>query len=392
MTVGRVILITLDGCGVGALPDAATFGDAGVATLPHVAQACNGLRLPHLQRLGLGNIAPLQGVPPTARPMAAWGRMAERSRAKDTTSGHWELAGLAMAEPFPTYPHGFPAAIIDEFRRLTGLVPLGNIAASGTDILRRLGAEHLASGRPIVYTSSDSVFQIAAHEEIIPPARLYEICAIARTILDPYRVGRVIARPFLGTTADTFYRTSRRHDFSIPPPGNTLLDDLLAAGYPVHGIGKIGDIFANRGLTNSRPTTDNRDGIAATLACMDEVERGLIFTNLVDFDMLYGHRRDASGFGRALEAFDEALPTLMAAMHNDDLLLLTADHGCDPLAAGTDHTREYVPLLIWTPGPLHAVAVGQRGTFADVAATLAELFNVPRRLGTSLAGELFGNG
>lgn len=387
--IRRVILITLDGCGVGALPDAAEFGDVGTATLPHVAQECGGLSLPHLQRLGLGNVCSLTGVPPVLTPSAAWGRMAERSRAKDTTTGHWELAGVVMAEPFPTYPNGFPDEIIDAFTRETGLVPLGNVAASGTDILRRLGPEHLVSGRPIVYTSSDSVFQIAAHEEVIPCERLYEICRITRRILDPYRVGRVIARPFLGSSPATFQRTVRRHDFSIPPVDVTLLDDLTAHGYEVCGVGKIGDIFTGRGLTKTKSTADNGEGMAVTLELLNTVTRGMIFTNLVDFDMIYGHRLDAIGFGRALETFDAWLPELMSALSTGDLLIITADHGCDPTSPGTDHTREYVPLLIWSPDQFVASSLGERDSFADVAATIAELFSMPQRQGNSMVNNLF---
>lgn len=372
----RVVLITLDGVGVGALPDAENYGDAGANTLLHVAEACGGLCLPTLQKLGLGNVAALPGVNPTQAPAAGFGRMQERSAGKDTTTGHWELAGVVQTDPFPTYPHGFPPEIIAAFRRETGLDPLGNVAASGTEILRLLGEEHLRSGRPIVYTSSDSVFQVAAHEEVIPVERLYEICRVARRLLDPFRVGRVIARPFLGRCAADFKRTSRRHDFSLPPTAPTVLDFLSSAGLCVYGVGKIRDIFAGRGITDYVYSESNADGMDKTLAALDLVERGLIFTNLVDFDMLYGHRLDAVGFGRALEAFDRWLPDLLAALGDDDLLLVTADHGCDPTTPGTDHSREYVPLLVWHQGLSAGRDLGERESFADVAATVAEAFGL----------------
>jgi phosphopentomutase len=384
----RAVLITLDGVGIGALPDAADYGDAGANTLQHVAAACGGLRLPHLQSLGLGNLLAIPGVPPVTTPRGGFGRMLERSAGKDTTTGHWELAGVIQKQPFPTFPAGFPEAIIAAFRRETGLDPLGNCAASGTEILRRLGEEHLRSGRPIVYTSADSVFQIAAHEAVIPVARLYDICHIARRILDPYRVGRVIARPFVGTDAASFRRTSRRHDYSLPPTGETVLDRLAAAGLPVLAIGKIADIYAGRGIAEPLTSDGNADGMAKTLAALDRLEKGLIFTNLVDFDMLYGHRLDAAGFGRALEEFDAWLPELMGWLRSDDLLLLTADHGCDPTTPGTDHTREAVPLLAWFPGLATGVTLGVRESFADVAATLDDLFGLAAGAGVSFLSEL----
>jgi phosphopentomutase len=313
--------------------------------------------------------------------------MQERSFGKDTTTGHWEIAGILQDEALPTYPGGFPAEIIAAFCRETGLDPLGNVAASGTEILRLLGEEHLATGRPIVYTSADSVFQIAAHEEIIAVERLYEICRIVRRILNPYRVGRVIARPFVGTSPANFKRTSRRHDFSLPPTGETVLDRLLAAGLSVYGVGKISDIFAGRGISESVYSRSNADGMNKTLAALARVEEGLIFTNLVDFDMEYGHRLDPLGFGRALEEFDSWLPRLQEALLPSDLLLITADHGCDPTTAGTDHSREYVPLLAWWPGCLGGVDLGVRRSFADVAVTVGEVFGV----GAGLSGVGFLN-
>ncbi len=384
----RVVLITLDGVGAGALPDADLYGDAGASTLQHVAAASGGLHLPHLQRLGLGNILPVAGVPPATMPAAAFGRMRERSAGKDTTTGHWELAGIIQEEPFPTFPDGFPAAIIDAFRRETGLDPLGNFAASGTEIIRRLGDEHSRSGRPIIYTSADSVFQIAAHEEVIPVERLYELCRIARRLLDPWRVGRVIARPFVGRSAADFQRTSGRHDFSLPPIGPTVLDNLQAAGFEVAGIGKIHDIFAGRGLTRHVFTASNAEGMAQTLQALAAPGRGLVFTNLVDFDMLFGHRLDAVGFGRALEEFDAWLPQLLAKLSAGDLLLITADHGCDPTTPGTDHSREHVPLLAWSPELAGGKDLGLRESFADVAATVADAFAVTSAAGTSFLPEL----
>jgi phosphopentomutase len=380
----RIVLITLDGVGAGALPDARNYGDAGASTLQHVADACGGLSLPHLQKLGLGNILPIAGVPPVAKPAAAFGRMRELSAGKDTITGHWEIAGIITPEPFPTFPAGFPSEIIDTFRRQTGLDPLGNEVASGTEIIRRLGEEHLRSGRPIVYTSADSVFQIAAHEEIIPLQRLYEICRVTRGFLERWRVLRVIARPFIGRNADDFRRTANRHDFPLPPPALTILDRLKTADVNVIGIGKIHDIYAGRGLTAHSFTTSNTDGMEKTLTALADVGRGVIFTNLVDFDMLFGHRQDAAGFGAALMEFDAWLPRLLKEMTVADLLLLTADHGCDPTTAGTDHTREHAPLLAWSPRLKDGIDLGIRDSFADIAATLAEAFLLKVPAGKSL--------
>lgn len=386
----RVVLIVLDGVGIGALPDAAAYGDAGANTLGHVAEACGGLQLPNLLQLGLGHLLELPGSVPPERVVGGYGRMLERSIGKDTTTGHWELAGLVQQRPFATYPSGFPAEIIEAFTLATGLEPLGNIAASGTDILRLLGAEHLDSGRPIVYTSADSVFQIAAHEEVIPVERLYQICRQTRDLLDPYRVGRVIARPFVGSGPENFRRTARRHDFSMPPGGPTILDLLLQEGLEVTGIGKIKDIFAGRGLTRAYSSDGNAEGMSQTLAALKQMQHGLVFTNLVDFDMLYGHRLDARGFGRALEQFDAWLPQLQQTLKAEDLLLITADHGCDPQVSGTDHTREYVPLLVWHAGLCEGVNLGDRGGFADVAATIGEALGVSGTSGESLLQFLAG--
>lgn len=380
----RVVLITLDGVGVGALPDAAVYGDEGANTLLHVAQACGGLHLPHLQRFGLGNILPLPGVEPVVEPLASFGRMAERSAGKDTTTGHWELSGVIQSEPLPTYPTGFPAAIIDAFGRETGLGVLGNCAASGTEILRQLGEEHLRTGWPIVYTSADSVFQIAAHEDIISVEKLYQICETARRILNPYRIGRVIARPFLGDCAQTFSRTCRRHDFSLAPTGPTVLDTLSEQGQRVFGVGKIRDIFTGRGITDFVYSQSNADGMEKTLTGFETTDKGLVFTNLVDFDMVFGHRLDALGFGGALREFDAWMPRMMERMDRRDLLILTADHGCDPTTPGTDHSREYVPVMLWHPGMAEGRNLGVRESFADVAATVARALGVHFPRGSSM--------
>ena len=388
--VQRTVLITLDGAGAGALDDAADYGDVGTDTLRHVADYCGGLNLPNLGRLGLGNIVPLAGVPAVKQPAAAWGRMLEASAGKDSTTGHWEIAGLVQRQPFPAYPQGFPAEIIDAVSRAIGVEPIGNVAASGTEILRQLGEEHCRTGRPIVYTSVDSVFQIAAHEEVVSVEQLYGICRTVRDLLDPYRISRVIARPFIGDGADTFKRTSRRKDFSLPPNGITLLDKLAGAGLEVVGVGKIHDLFAGRGISQSRKTRSNAEGMEQTLAALESLRRGLVFTNLVDFDMLYGHRLDAAGFGQALEAFDRWLPKLLAAMKPGDLLIITADHGCDPTTPGTDHTREAVPLLCWHPELATGIPLGERQSFADIAATVAELYGLAMEHGQSFAAQLAG--
>jgi len=386
--IERVVLIALDGVGVGALPDAEAYGDGGAHTLAHVARCHGGLALPHLEALGLGRIAPLSGVPPCPNPLAGWGKMAEKAAGKDTTAGHWEIAGVVMKRPFATFPEGFPDKIMQAFQKATGLGWLGNEVASGTEIIARLGESHLRTGLPIIYTSVDSVFQIAAHEDIIPPEKLYQICRIARRILDPYQVGRVIARPFIGRDSTAFRRTSRRHDFSMPPPEETVLDRLRALNLPVIGVGKIGDIFCGQGLSASRPSRDNRHGMELTRQSFAEIKRGLVFTNLVDFDMLYGHRRDVAGFAGALQDFDRWLPQLMEEMTERDLLIITADHGCDPTTEGTDHSREYVPLLVWGPALQTGCDLGVRSTFADIAATLGDLFGCGSPAGKSFFPEL----
>lgn len=373
--IDRAVLIVLDSVGVGSLPDAAGFGDEGANTLVHVAERCGGLRLPHLGKLGLGNIVPVPGVPPVPAPLASWGRMAERSRGKDTLNGHWELMGLVLDHPFALFPGGFPPELIAVFEDRTGVEGvLGNKAASGTEIIAELGAEHVRTGRPIVYTSADSVFQIAAHEEVIPLADLYEMCLRTRPVCDDWLIGRVIARPFVGRPG-AFTRTTNRRDFSMPPPGRTALDLLLEAGLDVTAVGKIESIFAGRGIVRSFPSHGDAEGMDLVRRELAAARRGLVFANLVDFDMLYGHRNDAAGYGAALEAFDAALGRLLAGLGSRDMLVVTADHGCDPAHPGTDHTREYVPLLVYGPG-LPARPLGVRSTFADVGASVLELFGL----------------
>ncbi len=384
----RVFLIVLDGVGVGALPDAADYGDDHAATLPHVAAAVDGLDLPNLQAMGLGNICGIKGVRPQSQPHAAWGKLAQRSAGKDSVTGHWELAGLIRQVPFSTFPEGFPSGIIQQFTDLAGQEPLGNIAVSGTDILQKLGLQHLETGRPIVYTSSDSVFQVAAHEDLLPPAQLYRLCARTLEILRPYNICRVIARPFVGDCPENFRRTSGRHDFPVVPGGETLLDRLQRAGIPTCGIGKIGDLFAGRGLSRSLPTHNNAEGCRLMLQALEQQQRGLVFVNLVDFDMLYGHRRDCRGFADALHEFDTFLPRLMTGMTSRDLLIITADHGCDPTTAGTDHAREYIPLLAWTAQNQTGISLGVRDSFADIAATVAEIFAIEQDCGKSFLSVL----
>ena len=378
----RVIWIVLDSVGIGEMPDAAAYGDAGSDTLGNVARR-RTLHLPNLQKLGLANIKPLAHLGPAANPEAAYGRCALASPGKDTTTGHWEMVGIHLAKPFPLYPHGFPREIMDDFERRIGRGTLGNIAASGTEIIAQLGEEHMRTGKPIVYTSADSVFQVAAHEEVIPLWELYKICETAREILrGPYEVGRVIARPFVGKPG-AFTRTPNRHDYAVPPPKGMLLDQLDAKSVRVFSIGKIFDIFLGRGILDHEKTKNNADGMAKTLAAMDEVDRGLIFVNLVDFDQLYGHRNDVEGYARALEEFDAWLPALESKLAKGDLLILTADHGCDPTTPSTDHSREYVPLLAYRPADRQGGDLGLRSTLSDIGQTVAENFGTHIQTGTS---------
>ena len=374
----RAVLVVLDGVGVGELPDAAAYGDQGSNTLVNVARAAGGLSLPNFGRLGLGNLVTdagfeLAGVGACDSPVASYGRMAQASPGKDTTTGHWEIAGIQLEHPFPTYPAGFPPEIISAFETAIGRRILGNRPASGTEIIKELGEEHMATGSPIVYTSADSVFQIAAHEGVIAPDELYEMCRIARTILTgPHAVGRVIARPFEGGPGH-FVRTIRRRDFSLSPPGPTLLDLVVDAGLDVMGCGKIDDIFATRGITLSKHVAGNDDVFDAILSFLDEGRPGLIFANLIDFDMKWGHRNDVEGFAWGLEHVDRRLPELLQRLTNDDLLVMCADHGNDPTTPSTDHSREYVPVLAMCPRAAGAGRsgrpIGVRPTFADLGAT-----------------------
>lgn len=368
----RVVLVVLDSVGAGEAPDAAAYGDEGSNTLGNTARALGGLDLPNLGRLGLGNILPIEGVAPAAEPLGAYGKMQEVSCGKDTTAGHWEIAGTPVLRPLPTYPQGFPPELMAEFERRIGRGTLGNKVASGTVIINELGDEHLRTGRPIVYTSADSVFQIAAHEEVIPLPELYEMCRQARALLvGEHGVGRVIARPFLGGDG-SYTRTANRRDFSLLPPPSNLFEVLQRAGVPTIAIGKIHDIFADQHIDASYPTRNNEDGMNRLLEVLGQHPAGLIWANLVDFDMLYGHRNDPAGYGAALEAFDRYLPRLLAALGPEDLLFITADHGNDPTSASTDHSREYVPLLIYGARAAGGLNLHIRSSFADLGATAAE--------------------
>ena len=370
---GRVIWIVLDSVGIGAMPDAADYGDVGSDTLGNIARI-RGLRLPNLCRLGLANIKPLAGLDPVPTPAGAFGRCALASPGKDTTTGHWEMAGIHLEKPFPLYPHGFPREIMDEFERRIGRRALGNKAASGTEIIKELGTEHLRTGSPIVYTSADSVFQIAAHEEVIPLRELYKICETAREILrGPHEVGRVIARPFAGAPG-AFTRTPNRKDYAVPPPKGMLLDCLESRNVEVYSIGKIFDVFLGRGIRDHVKTKNNDDGMAKTIEAMGLVPSGLIFVNLVDFDQQYGHRNDVAGYAAALELFDAWLPDLLRRLDETDLAIITADHGCDPTTPSTDHSREYVPLIVYGPNARAGVALGLRQTLSDIGQTVAENF------------------
>ncbi len=383
----RFVILVADSAGCGALPDAAEYGDEGSNTIGNTSRAVGGLSLPVLGRMGLGNVTPIAGVPPDPAPAGFFGRMAERSRGKDTITGHWEMMGIVLREGLALFPDGFPPEIVGAFVKETG-VPgvLANRAASGTVIIQELGEEHQRTGKPIVYTSADSVFQIAAHEETVPLDELYRWCRIARRILDPWRVARVIARPFVGTPGK-YVRTYHRKDFSIATPGPTVLERLVEAKVPVVGVGKIPDIFDRKGITEELHTEGNADGLARTEALLDRVDHGLVFVNLVDFDMLYGHRNDAPGYARALEALDRALPRILSKLRPGEVCALTADHGCDPTTPSTDHSREYVPLVVHAAGR-GGGALGTRGSFADLGASVAEFFGLRAEVGTSFLGEL----
>lgn len=387
MSFGRVILIVLDSVGIGEMPDAAAYGDVGSDTLGHIARE-RVLRVPNLCRLGLANIRRLHGLEPDASPIGSFGKCALASPGKDTTTGHWEMAGIRLEKPFPLFPHGFPREVMDEFERRIGRRALGNKAASGTEIIKDLGEEHMQTGSPIVYTSADSVFQVAAHEEVIPLFELYKICEIAREILrGPYEVGRVIARPFIGEPG-SFTRTANRHDYAVAPPKGMLLDQLESRGVEVYSVGKIFDIFLGRGIREYERTNGNTDGLAKTICAMDAVDRGLIFVNLVDFDSLYGHRNDVEGYARALEEVDAWLPLFETNMREDDLAILTADHGCDPTTPSTDHSREYVPLLVYSKSARRRVNLGTRATLSDIGQTIAGNFGTRLGQGASFLGEI----
>ena len=378
MKINRVIVIVLDSAGIGELPDAADFGDVGSNTLGNIARAVNGLNLPNMEAMGLANIAALQGLTPQLAPTAVYGKMAEVSAGKDTTTGHWELMGVQLKRPFPLYPEGFPPEVMQPFEAAIGRGTLGNYPASGTEIIKELGVQHMETGKPIVYTSGDSVFQIAAHEEIIPIDELYDICKKARELLrGDHEVSRVIARPFVGQPGN-FERTANRHDYSVAPPP-TVMDALKEAGLMVYAVGKIQDIFDGNGTTEYIYTQHNMDGVDKTIAALHEqTARGLIFTNLVDFDAKFGHRNNPEGYANALVEFDQRLPEILGALQEDDILMITADHGNDPTYPGTDHTREYVPILITGEHVREAVNLGVRSSFADMAATIADIFGVKR--------------
>ena len=386
----RFILIILDGVGCGELPDAHLYGDEGSNTLRNTATAVRGLHLPNLEALGLGNIIPIQGVNPVSAPRASYGMMAEVSKGKDSTTGHWEIGGLILEKEFPTFPHGFSETLLRRFCEATGCKGyLGNTTASGTAIIQELGAAHVRTGFPIVYTSADSVFQIAAHEKVIPLQELYEICRKTRSevCVGEASVGRVIARPFIGTEGD-FVRTANRRDFSLEPPGNTVLDVLEQAGIETVSIGKVDDLFAGRGLKTKLHTKSNAEGIELIIRESKRMKSGLIFTNLVDFDTLYGHRNDPHGMAKALTDFDDSLPAILETIADDDVLVLTADHGNDPVTPSTDHSREYVPVLVYSKKNV-GVHIGTRATFADVGKTIADFFGVKNELsGTSFLAEV----
>ncbi len=384
----RISLIVLDGAGIGEMPDAEAWGDKGSDTFGHILES-RPVRLPNLQRYGLGNIRPLKGVLALAEPRGSYGRCALRSNGKDTTTGHWEMAGIILEKAFPTYPNGFPPNIIDQFIRETGVTGiLGNVPASGTEIIKELGDEHVRTAKPIVYTSGDSVFQIAAHEQVIPLPKLYEICETARRMLDgPHKVGRVIARPFLGEPGG-FYRTENRHDYAVPPPRENLLVALEDEGLDVVCIGKIASIYDSNGVTEDRTAQNNEQSIEQTIGALNDDSRGLIFSNLVDFDMLFGHRRDIEGFARALERFDSRLPEIEAAMRDGDLMIITADHGNDPTFPGSDHTREYAPLLVYGNSARAGVDLGKRDSLADIGQTIAENFGLRLTAGRSFLTDI----
>lgn len=372
----RAIIIVMDSVGIGELPDADKYGDCGSDTIGNIASQISGFSLPNLESMGLGNIDNIKGIKKFENPIGCFGKMIEKSKGKDTTTGHWEMAGIILDKAFPVYPNGFPIEIIKKFEKAIGTKTLGNIVASGTEIIKQLGDKHVVTGYPIVYTSADSVFQIAVHEDIIAPDDLYEMCKIARNILKgEHAVGRVIARPFTGTSGN-FTRTDKRRDFSLKPLEKTVLDYAVKKGLDVKAVGKIEDIFAKQGITGAIHTHNNMDGVDRTIDYLKENFSGILFTNLVDFDMLYGHRNDALGYAKALIEFDMRIPDILKALKEDDLLIITADHGCDPTTPSTDHSREYIPLIVYGKKINNNVNLGVRSTFADIAATIAEFLDI----------------
>lgn len=389
MNKNRVILIVLDSVGIGALPDAAAYGDEGTNTLSHIYETSPTLRLPHLEAMGLGNINPKDSIPPTPHPTAAYGKAAEVSAGKDTTTGHWEIAGIQLQKPFAVFPDGFPDEIIQKFEQESGHKVFFNKPASGTEVIQHYGTRHMQTKEIILYTSADSVFQLAAHEDVVELEELYRICRIARDLLDAYNVSRVIARPFTGDEKTGYTRTQNRRDFSMLPPENTLLDYCTNANIPVFAVGKIEDIFAMQGITRSIHSKNNQEGIEATLTAMQQQQEGLIFTNLVDFDSLYGHRNDPAGYAKALQQFDKALPRLLDALQENDLLIITADHGCDPTDISTDHSREYIPILAFG-SHVCCCDIGTRQTFCDIAKTIDEYLCLNKiKNGTSFLESLY---
>lgn len=382
--INRVTILVMDSVGIGALPDAEKFGDLGANTLGNISKVMGGIKLPNLVQLGLGNIDEIEGVDGIPNPIGSFGRSMEISNGKDTTTGHWEIAGLYIEKPFKTYPNGFPKEIISKFEELTGRKALGNKPASGTEIIEELGQEHMKTGNPIVYTSADSVFQIAAHEEVIPLDELYKMCSIAREILKGEdQVARVIARPFIGELGN-FTRTPNRRDYSLDPFEKTVLDFASDAGYDVMAVGKIEDIFNGKGITKEVHTKDNMDGVDKTIEYLKTNTKGIIFTNLVDFDAKFGHRRNPKGYKKALEEFDLRVPEILNNLKDRDMLIIIADHGNDPTYKGTDHTREYVPVLVYGKNVKGGVNLGTRETFADVAATIADILDLEKpKIGTS---------
>jgi phosphopentomutase len=385
----RITVIVLDGVGVGAAPDAADYGDAGSNSIGNTARVLGGIDLPHMAMLGLGHVTEIPGVPPMADPWGGYGKMQPMSAGKDTISGHWEIMGIHLPDPFPTYPEGFPDEVIRPFEEQIGREVLANRPASGTEIIKELGEEHIRTGKPIVYTSADSVFQIATHEKVVPVDQLYAMSRTAREILQgKHGVGRVIARPFVGRTPEDFTRTDNRRDFSRTPDSATILDKLEAAGYDVWSVGKIDDIFVHRGLTRKNHTLGNEESIQTTLNLLEEDFHGLLFVNLIEFDMVYGHRNDPEGYYHALRTFDDAIPEIQSRLGDGDLVIVASDHGVDPTTKSTDHSREYVPLLAFGPR-VRGVDLGVRDTFGDIGATIAENFQVvPPEIGTSFLGDL----